>query len=336
MRRVAPAIALFFLSPLVAEFLLGDFGIGALYVLIGLAPMYGGGAIVIREVVRRTGRGWPSIVLLALAYGVLEEGFTTQSLFNPDYLDAHLLEHGFVPALGIAIPWTVFVLTIHTVWSMSVPIELVEEYTGRRTTPWLRTPGMIVAWCLFVFGAVIDFLISYSDGHFLAPWPRLLVTGVVIVLLVVAALRLPRRSEPRPPIDRAAPAPWIVLVATLVTGGLLLSPLNDHLGAFAVTSVLVIAIILTVAALGYWSRCAGWGPWHRFAAAAGGLLTYAWHAFTMEPFAGGGPVLTPVSHVVFTLAALALLVRTARSIRRREDAPVDQLPGDAPVPVTGS
>jgi hypothetical protein len=77
MRRVAPAVALFFLSPLVAEFLLGDFGLGALFVLIGLAPMYGGGAIVIREVVRRTGRGWPSIVLLALAYGVLEEGFTT-------------------------------------------------------------------------------------------------------------------------------------------------------------------------------------------------------------------------------------------------------------------
>jgi len=74
MRRVAPAIALFFLSPLVAEFLLGDFPITMLYLVLFLAPMYGGGALVIRELVRRTGRGWPSIILLALAYGVLEEG----------------------------------------------------------------------------------------------------------------------------------------------------------------------------------------------------------------------------------------------------------------------
>jgi hypothetical protein len=52
--------------------------------LVVLAPMYGGGALLIREVVRRRGLGWPSIILLALACGVLEEGLITQSLFNPD------------------------------------------------------------------------------------------------------------------------------------------------------------------------------------------------------------------------------------------------------------
>ena len=82
-RRAAPAIALFFLSPLVAEFLLGDFTLAQLSYLILLAPAYGGAAVVIREVARRFGRGWPTIVLLALAYGVIEEGLETQSLFNP-------------------------------------------------------------------------------------------------------------------------------------------------------------------------------------------------------------------------------------------------------------
>jgi hypothetical protein len=336
MRRVAPAIALFFLSPLVAEFLLGDFGLGALFVLIGLAPMYGGGAVVIREVVRRTGRGWPSIVLLALAYGVLEEGFTTQSLFNPDYLDAHLLEHGFVPALGIAIPWTIYVLTIHTVWSISVPIALVEEYSGRRTTPWLGTPGMIVASVLFGLGVVIDFLISYAPHHYLAPWPKLLVVGVVIVLLVVAALRMPRRSGSRRTIDRPAPSPWLVLVVTLAIGGLFQAALIDRISLWAGMSMLVAAIVLAIVAIGYWSRFAGWGAWHRFAAAAGGLLTYAWHSFTMQPFIGGGRFMTPVSHVFFTLAALALLGFEARAIRRREHPVVERTPADTPVPVAGS
>src|SRR6185295_14763012 len=154
MRRVAPAIALYFLSPLVAEFLLGDFTLAQLTFLLALAPAYGGAAVVIRELTRRAGRGWPTIILLALAYGVLEEGLETQSLFNPNYLNAHLLDHGFVPALGIAIPWTLFVLALHTVWSVSTPIALVEEWTTRRTTPWLRLPGLIVFAVLAVAGAV--------------------------------------------------------------------------------------------------------------------------------------------------------------------------------------
>src|SRR3954468_768889 len=107
-RRAAPAIALFFLSPLVAEFLLGDFTLAQLSFLILLAPAYGGAAVLIREVTRRSGRGWPTMVLLALTYGLIEEGVETQSLFNPDYLHAHLLEHGFVPAVGMSIPWTIF------------------------------------------------------------------------------------------------------------------------------------------------------------------------------------------------------------------------------------
>jgi hypothetical protein len=76
--------------------------------------------------------------------------------------------------------------------------------------------------------------------------------------------------------------------------------------------------------------------WHRFAAAAGGLLTYAWHSFTTRPFIGGGTVLTPVSHLVFALAALALLGFEARAIRRREIPVVERTPADAPAPVAGS
>src|SRR5690242_1417016 len=102
MRRVAPAFVLIFLSPFVAEFLLGDFPVTMLPSLLFLAWMYGCGALLIRELTRRAGRGWPTMALLALAFGVLEEGLVTQSLFNPNYVNAHLLDEGFVPSLGIA------------------------------------------------------------------------------------------------------------------------------------------------------------------------------------------------------------------------------------------
>src|SRR4051812_21970095 len=169
MRRVAPAIALFFLSPLVAEFLLGDFTLAQLTFVLALAPAYGGAAVVIRELTRRAGRGWPTIILLALAYGVVEEGLETQSLFNPNYLHAHLLDHGFLPALGIAIPWTLFVLSLHTVWSVSTPIALVEEWTSRRATPWLRLPGLIFFGVMAVAGARLPLALSHPGRALLAP-----------------------------------------------------------------------------------------------------------------------------------------------------------------------
>ncbi|MGO8971712.1 MAG: hypothetical protein ACLQDQ_19310, partial [Myxococcaceae bacterium] len=80
-----------------------------------------GGALLVRETVRRTDRGWPAIFVLALAYGVLEEAFLMQSLFNPNFLgkNLHLLETAYLPELGIGLWYSVFVLTLHMVWGTS-------------------------------------------------------------------------------------------------------------------------------------------------------------------------------------------------------------------------
>ncbi len=315
----APAVALFFLSPLVAEFLLGDFTVTMLPFLLLLAPMYGGAALVIREVARRTGRGWPTIVLLALAYGLFEEGITTQSLFNPDYAGAHLLDQGFVPALGIAVPWTLYVLALHTVWSITVPIALVEEVSGRRTTPWLRTPGLVTGCALFALGAFGTTMASYGMDQYLAPWPKLATVLVIVALLVVAAFRVPA------PIRRpgAAPSPLVVLAVTLGGGALFMSTkwLPDAAGVPAMLP----AFVVVIATILGWSRRDGWDGRHRLAAAAGGLLTYAWHSFTTQPLAGGGAVVTPVSHVFFALCAVALLAWEARRVARGAGARQDEV-----------
>ena len=309
MRRIAPAFALFFLAPLVAEFMLGDFPVTYLPLLLFLGPMYGGGAVLVREVARRTGRGRPTIVLLALAYGVFEEGITTQSLFDPAYAHAHLLDRGFVPALGIAVPWTLFVLALHTVWSISVPIALVEGFApARHTTPWLRKPGLVVASVLFVVGSLATFASSYAADHFLAPWPALVVVLLVVVALIAVALRLPRRTAR---LASAAPSPWLVFIAALAVGAVFI--LGFRLPTWIAVAVLVVDFVAATAAVLTWSRRVGWGDRHRLGLVAGALLTYTWRAFTTHPLAGDGPVVTPVSHVLFALAALALLtVEVAR------------------------
>jgi len=313
MRRLAPAIGLFFLAPLVAEFLLGDFPITYLFALILLAPMYGTGAILIREVARRAGRGWPTVILLALAYGVFEEGITTQSLFDPDYADAHLLQHGFVPALGIAIPWTIYVLSLHAIWSISAPIAVVEAMSTRGTTPWLKRRGMIIMSIVFVIGSGATLASSYATDHYIASPTQLAVVVLVVAALIVTALRLPHAKTD--PVSSTAPNAWLVLVAALIAGAVIQIGSDVLPTWLAVVSVLAAELAMIVAVLA-WSTRSGWGGAHRLALAAGALLTYAWHAFGQSPVVSASGTMSVISHVVFAAAAIVLLAIGTRRVHR--------------------
>jgi hypothetical protein len=99
-----PVACLLFLSPLIGEYLVGSLPMSMLGLLPLMMAMYGAGALLIRETVRRRGGGWGSIVLLGAAYGLFEEGFVTQSLFNPNYLHLRLLDFGWIASLGTALP----------------------------------------------------------------------------------------------------------------------------------------------------------------------------------------------------------------------------------------
>lgn len=74
MRPILPAVGLFLLVPLVAEFLLGNLPIAA---PTGI-PLYAGGALLVREIARHAGQGWSTIIVFALAYGVVEESFSAR------------------------------------------------------------------------------------------------------------------------------------------------------------------------------------------------------------------------------------------------------------------
>ena len=325
MRRLAPVFVLFSLSPFVAEFLLGDFPLTYLPLLFVLAPMYGGGAVLIRELTRRAGRGWPTIIVLALAFGLLEEALVTESLFNPGYAGAHLLDRGFVPSLGIAIPWTLFVLTLHTVWSISTPVSLVEgALPQRRTTPWLHAPGLIVVCLVFVAGVFAITAGSYQMGdHFAAPWPRLAVSAALVVVLILVAFRLPKPAPADDP--RPAPSPWWVFALGLAGGAVFMLGFRSSLlwlGVFLLPAAFVVVAVLAWR----WSRRTAWGEPHRFALTAAAVLTYTWHSFGQGPVSGGGNVvLVQGSHVVFALVALAILAwRFRRLGRPAPDSPAPQ------------
>ncbi|GAA5165038.1 hypothetical protein GCM10023321_54540 [Pseudonocardia eucalypti] len=196
------AAGLFLLAPLVGEYLLGNTPITQPESLLGLAPMYGGGALLIREVTRRTGRGWPTMVALAAAYALLEEGPIDMMLWNPSYggfsiADAYA--ETYVPVLGTSVQLLQDVLTMHTVWSICVPIAVMETFAGDRTRPWLGRTGLAATALVFVTGSAALTALQIAQNQFVASPAELAWSFAAIAGLVVLGLRLGRD-----PAERAA------------------------------------------------------------------------------------------------------------------------------------
>ncbi len=306
MRRVLPAITLFFVAPLVSEFLLGDLPLKLLGALVVLAPLYGGGALLVRELVRRSGRGWPSILMLAFAYAVIEEAFTTQTLFNPDYLHMKmgLLKPAYIPALGMGAWWTVFVLTLHTVWSISVSIGLTEAlFPDRATTPWLKNLGLTITTVLLLLGATASTLLEIKQDHYISSTWQFVGAGVVCVIAIVVAFRLPKTSSSRRP--GWVPNPWLVGIIALAAGSIFMVVPNVW-GWKAVGIYLAMDLLLIVAVTS-WSYRTGWNGLHRLALAGGAALAYAWHAFIQTPVVKGS-LDHRVGNAIFAIALLIVLV----------------------------
>ena len=312
MKQALPAVGLFFLSPVVGEMLLGATSADALALLPILALLYGGGALLIRDLVRRTGRGWGAILLLGAGYALLEEGLLDQMLFNEHYSDHYdMVTVTYVPFLGTGLYGLLSVLAVHALWSMAVPIALMEALVpDRAQQPWLGRPGLSATVVLFLLGNVVVGWGSYAETHFMASWPQLVGTAVVMTVLVLLAFRV-RRPHLHSSM-RNAPHPIVVgAVALTLTSVFWLVLQPSWWGAAAALAVAPIGVALTTV----WSRRGGWGLPHVFALASGATLTYTWVGFTQTPDTGSAGTANTIGHAVLAIAAIALLCVAARRVR---------------------
>jgi hypothetical protein len=318
-RNFFAVITLFFVAPLVAEYLLGDLPLKLLTALIVLAPAYGGGAVLIRETARRAGRGWPTMLMLGAAYALIGEGLVSQSLFNPDYMNKHwhLLHPANIPALGIGGWWTLFMLNLHTFWSMGVSIALVEAlFPAEAEAPWLGRVGDTVVALMFVLGSVASFGIEFKQNRFVASPAQLLGAAVLSVLLIACAFLIPARSSRMA--GGGAPSAWIAnpwipgAIAFVLGMGVMKTPYKW--GWAAVAAMLALdAVFLVLVAL--FSRQTGWSALHVLSLAAGGALVYGIHAFTAKPLIGG-LLWMRIGNTVFLAAAVWLIWLGARRVIR--------------------
>ena len=311
-RNIGAAIALIFVAPLVAEYLLGDLPLTLLPALLMLAPFYGGGALTIRELARRNGRGWPTMLLLGAAYTLLEEGFATQSLFNRNYLgmNLHLLDHAWMPAFGISAWWTLFMFNLHTFWSIGVSIALVEGLTpASAQKPWLGKVGDSIVFLLFGIGFAGNAAYSVKHDHFVASGGQFATTAVFIVLLVCMAFLIRFQTEPSS--SGSTMSAGFTGGATFVLGmGVLKTPPGWGWGAVA-TIAMIDAVFLAV--VGVLSRRQAWTALHTLSVGGGGAIAYGVNAFFQPPVVGGkNAAVVLASHIIMLCAALAVVAIGAR------------------------
>ena len=188
--------------------------------------LYCSGVILIREAMIRWKKGWASVFLLGVAYGVVEEGLALWTLFNP--LAQQVGNLGFYGHwLGVNWVWTVGLLIFHSVYSIGLPIflfglvfpELKSKSLVSRTGIRISVLGLTVDSILLFIVESLTYR-PYNPGAGL-----LLFSGIVIGILVFAARRLPgdflkiKLSQPKWGPRKFAIVGALLFPSTLLTGG---------------------------------------------------------------------------------------------------------------------
>ncbi len=230
-----PILFLLLLTPGIPEYLTAS----SQLTLLVLAPpifvlflaanvgLYGSGVILIREAMVRWKKGWASVFLLGVAYGILEEGVDLWTLFYSKASPVGNLGY-YGHWLGVNWVWTIGLLIFHSVYSIGLPIFLFglvfPELKSKSLVSGRKLATVIACLILdstFLFVLVSGFYSPYNPGGLL-----LLFSGLAIATLVISARKLPgdflqtRTGEPKWSPLKFAVVGALLFPATLFAGGI--------------------------------------------------------------------------------------------------------------------
>ncbi len=324
--RIAPAILLMLLAPLLTEVLPGATRFGALvYVLPIEIAVWGGGAVLIRELIRRNGLGWQALLLLALVLSIAEECLIQQTSLAPLVIKLKGVE--YARWAGVNYVYLLWALAYESVLVVMLPVLLTELlFPDRREQGWLsRTGGAIVA-LFFAIGCLFAWFswtqIARVKVFHLPPYPPPLaaVLAALGAMAVLAFLALgPWRRAFTPARAKQPPSPWLVALcgiawsAVLYAMVLLAFGIAPQIPPAVPISGWIVAVAAALGVLPHWTAHPDWRPAHRYALIFG--VVGSAMAVSFVGFIGAAPV-DLWFKVATNLVAVALLLWLCLSLRR--------------------
>jgi hypothetical protein len=320
-----PALLLVVLAPLLAEVLPGATRLSSLFVLPIEICVWGGGALLIREAVRRLHLGWRNVLCLALALSVAEECIIQQTSLAPMVLQIKGIV--YARAFGVNYVYFLWALAYETVFVVFLPIALAELVLPRfRGAAWLGRLGFILTPLFFILGGFLAWFSwtriartkVFHVPVFTPPWPAVLIALLVIGGLVFAALGPARRWVARGSLPLTPPPPWAVgwaggvwavLWYGLVLLGFGVAPAFPPAIAVGGGLALVVAILLLVPR---WVASPSWRRDHTYAVVFGTMLGAMAAGFL--GFIGSAPM-DLYFKIIVDLVAVGLLVALGRRLR---------------------
>jgi len=283
-RSVAPIVVLVLLSPLVGEVLSGATKLSYLFAYLPEVMMWGCGTLLIRELVRRWGGNWTSMLPLGLALSITEEFIVQQTSLAP------LPWLGTAPMYGRVwgVNWIyfVFMLAFESVTITMVPVQIVELiFPERRKEPWLRRRGLVVASTVFVVGAFIAWFLwvrvariqVFHMPDYKPPMVTWALGWIAIAFLVSVGYAL--RGSRGTTAARDALSPWLVLPFTLLLGfpwyalmGLVFVPNPPAVPLWIPVTASIGWGVMTIFLVRRWASASGWGEMQEWALSFGVLL----------------------------------------------------------------
>ena len=277
-QRWAPALTLIVLAPGIAEVSSGATRLSFIFVFFSEMMVWGCGALIIRELVRRWNAGWTSMLLLGLCLSIAEEFLIQQTSLAPL---PWVQDPTYGRVWSVNLIYFLFMLGFESVLVVLVPVQLTELiFPARRREPWLKKSGLVISSAVFAVGAFIAWFLWIKIARakvlhvppYNPPLLALLAGAVMIVVLSLGAYMLrnaDQRSTPRQSSTSAIP-PWIVGIVTLLFGfpwyilmGFVFTP-GQHLSFWLPVLAGTLWAALAYLLARWLSSSPGWSDMHRW------------------------------------------------------------------------
>jgi hypothetical protein len=324
-RYKAPIWTLILLAPMIAEVLSGSTRTSILFVLVPEVMVWGVGALMARELVRRWKGGGLSLLLLGMALSVAEEFIIQQTSIAPlPFAGAHA-DYGRIA--GINLVYLLFMLGYESVWVVVVPVQVTNLiYPKQREFRWLRRGGWIACGIAFLVGSRIAWYGWTQQARprlGAAPYhpPATLIAGGLAAIVALIGLAYVFRKVGRGGAGRTAPAvvagvialgmgaAWFDLIGQLFIPNPI-QPWEKALAAGGAWALLGLILFL------WWTSRQAWSDVHRFCACWGATLACeSMPYFTIRSW----PTVDVVGKIVFDALAVVGFVVLGRKVLRRKE-----------------